>query len=292
MLGKIPLIIAFLLAAVLSSSGAQTIAISGSSTVKPVVDAVAEAYREAHPDVYLFIRGGGSSVGIRDAGKHHVDIGMSSRPLKSFEKERFKGLKTYRIGYDAIVFIANKNNPASNLEYEDVQNIYLGNIRNWEELGGADLPIEPISKAFSRATLDIFLYYFDMDAMNSEGSKHFMQLKKQRHRGGFSSFQTQMIGNNGDIIAYVAAHPNALAYVSYGEAKEALSKGAAIKILSLDKDKATPENIYSGKYPLRRDLNLLMYDDAPKTAKDFVRFITKGNGRKVIEAKGYLLKLR
>lgn len=270
----------------------ETVTISGSSTVKPVVEAVADAYRDAHPDVFFFIRGGGSSIGIRDAGKHHVDIGMSSRPLKSFEKKRFKGLRTYRIGYDAVAFIAHKANKASNLEFEDIQEIYLGTTRNWEELGGSNSQIDPVSKRFGRATLDIFLYYFDLDAINSEGSKQFMQLKKQRHRGSFSSFRSRMLGSNPEVIDYVSAHPDALAYISFGEAVEAIRQNKPIKILSLDNVMPTPETIIEGDYPIRRDLNLIMYDSAIPLAKDFLKFATEGNGQKVIAAKGYLLKLR
>lgn len=275
-----------------TASAVQTLTISGSSTVKPVIDAVADAYHQSHPDVYFFIRGGGSSIGIRDAGKGHVDIGMSSRPLKSFEKRQFKGLRTHLIGFDAVAFIANKENTATNLDFEDVPDIYMGNIRNWEELEGPDRPIEPISKMFGRATLDIFLYYFDLDAVNSEGSKAYMHLKKQRHRGDFSSFRSPMLGSNAEIIDYVASHNGALAYVSYAEAHKAATEGKAIKILSLDGDVPTNETIYSGKYPLRRDLELIAPKNASPLAKAFIDFVTKGEGQKIITQMGFLLKLR
>ena len=285
---------ALLLSGLLASGTAavETLSISGSSTVRPVVEAVADAYHKQHPEVYFFIRGGGSSIGIRDAGKRHVDIGMASRPLKSFETRRFEGLKTHLVGFDAVAFIVNKGNKAENLEFEDVPDIYLGNIRNWEELGGPDAPIDPISKKFGHATLDIFLYYFDLDAINSEGAETFMQLKKQRHRGGFSSFRSRMFDSNTEIIDYVVSHPDALGYLSYGEAAEAIAKGVPIKILSLDGITPEFETIFSGKYPIRRDMNLVMYDDASALAKTFLKFITTGEGRKIIMEKGFLLKLR
>lgn len=275
-----------------TASAVQTLTISGSSTVQPVIEAVADAYHRSHPDVYFFIRGGGSSIGIRDAGKGHVDIGMSSRPLKSFEKRQFEGLQTHLIGFDAVAFIANKDNTAANLDFEDVPDIYMGDIRNWEELEGPDRAIEPISKMFGRATLDIFLYYFDLDAVNSEGSKEYMQLKKQRHRGDFSSFRSRMLGSNGEIIDYVASHDGALAYISYAEALKAASEGKAIKILSLDGVLPTNETIYSGKYPVRRDLNLIVPENASPLAKAFLDFVVKGEGQKIIAQKGFLLKLR
>lgn len=289
---KLPRLLALLLLIVTGGGAVETLTLSGSSTVQPVVESVADAYHKSHPKVYFFIRGGGSTIGIRDAGKRQVDIGMASRPLKSFEKRKFKGLKAHLIGFDAVAFIANKANKATNLDFEDVPDIYLGNIRNWEELEGPDLPIDPVSKKFGRATLDIFLYYFDLDAVNSEGSKAYMQLKKQRHRGGFSSFRSRMLGSNSEIIDYVAANPGAMAYISYGEASKAIAEGKPIKILALDDVMPTAETIFEGDYPIRRDLNLVMYDDAIPLAKTFLEYITKGEGEKIITEKGFLLKLR
>jgi phosphate transport system substrate-binding protein len=58
------------------------ISISGSTSVKPVVAAMAEAFEEINGDAEIDIQEGGSSVGIDDATEKKVDMGMSSRELK------------------------------------------------------------------------------------------------------------------------------------------------------------------------------------------------------------------
>jgi len=40
--------------------------------------------------------------------------------------------------YDAFVFITNKDNPVSNLTFDQVQKIYTGEITNWKQVGGND----------------------------------------------------------------------------------------------------------------------------------------------------------
>lgn len=47
------------------------------------------------------------------------------------------------IALDALVFLLNKQNVVKSLTVKQVQDIYLGNITNWNELGGANEAIKP-----------------------------------------------------------------------------------------------------------------------------------------------------
>jgi len=47
------------------------------------------------------------------------------------------------IALDALDFIINSENTLNSLSVEQIQNIYLGNITNWSEVGGADEAILP-----------------------------------------------------------------------------------------------------------------------------------------------------
>lgn len=270
----------------------ESISLSGSSTVRPIMEQVAKSYETLHPEVEIVINGGGSSVGVRDVGNKKVDIGMASRHLKDFEVRQFPKLKTHLIGYDAIALIVNDKNSIDNLGFEEVQNIYLGDIRNWKVLGGKDMGIIPISKDFGRSTLDFFVYYFDLDAINYNGGRKFILYKKKRHSGGYSNLKCKIIGSNDDVIDFVASNPQAFAYVSNAAAVQAIEKGVAIKMIALDGVFPTEKNIYKGKYPIRRDLNLLSYDDASDAVKAFIEFTTQKEGQEIIRKNGLLLKLR
>ena len=47
------------------------------------------------------------------------------------------------IALDAFVFVMNKNNPVKDLTIKQIQDIYLGNITNWKEVGGKNAKINP-----------------------------------------------------------------------------------------------------------------------------------------------------
>ena len=47
------------------------------------------------------------------------------------------------IALDALDFIINVDNPVNSLTVEQIQNIYLGNITNWSEIGGGNEAIVP-----------------------------------------------------------------------------------------------------------------------------------------------------
>ena len=47
-------------------------------------------------------------------------------------------IRSAPVALDALVFIVHKDNPVNDLSWEQLRNIYAGNITNWQELGGED----------------------------------------------------------------------------------------------------------------------------------------------------------
>ena len=68
-----------------SSGQKQTIKISGSTTVLPIVQKAADQYMATHANADIQVSGGGSGVGIQAIGAKTVDIGMSSREVTKEE---------------------------------------------------------------------------------------------------------------------------------------------------------------------------------------------------------------
>ena len=91
----------------------NSVSISGSTSVGPVMEAEAEAFKTKKPDVSIEINQIGSSAGIKNAMEGVSEIGMASRDLKGEEKQA--GLKEVEIAYDGIALITHKNNPVKDL---------------------------------------------------------------------------------------------------------------------------------------------------------------------------------
>lgn len=109
------------------------VSLNGSTSVGPVMEKLAEAYKTLNPDVTIDIQQTGSGAGITSATEGTCDIGMSSRDLK--QEELDAGLTEFKIADDGIAVIVNLENPIDNITSDEIMKIYTGEINNWSELG-------------------------------------------------------------------------------------------------------------------------------------------------------------
>ena len=109
------------------------LSINGSTSVGPVMEVLAEAYKALNPDVVIDVQQTGSGTGITSAIDGSCEIGMSSRALK--DEEIAEGLVPVTIALDGIAVIVNQQNPVEDLTSEQIQKIYIGEITDWSQLG-------------------------------------------------------------------------------------------------------------------------------------------------------------
>ena len=109
------------------------LSVNGSTSVGPVMEVLAEAYKALNPDVVIDVQQTGSGTGITSAIDGSCEIGMSSRALK--DEEIAEGLVPVTIALDGIAVIVNQQNPVEDLTSEQIQKIYIGEITDWSQLG-------------------------------------------------------------------------------------------------------------------------------------------------------------
>lgn len=110
-----------------------TLSLNGSTSVAPLMEVLAEAYRAINPDVTIDIQQTGSGAGITATIDGSCEIGMSSRELK--EEELAEGVMEAQIALDGIAVIVNRDNGIGNLTSEQIRRIFLGEVTNWADLG-------------------------------------------------------------------------------------------------------------------------------------------------------------
>ena len=71
-------------------------------------------------------------------GRPITDEEYSQASLRKIELEQIP------IAIDGIVLFGNKNIPVNNLSLDQVKDIFTGKITNWQQLGGADIPITTV----------------------------------------------------------------------------------------------------------------------------------------------------
>lgn len=107
------------------------ITLAGSTSVAPLMNVLADAYKTKNPDVTVEIQESGSSAGIQSAIEGATEIGMSSRDLKDEEAAE---LTSKQIAMDGIAVIVNNSNSISNLASDQIQKIYTGEITDWADV--------------------------------------------------------------------------------------------------------------------------------------------------------------
>ena len=135
-----------------AKDNSSKITISGSTSVGPTMEILAEAY-EKNNDVKIEIQQVGSSAGIKNTIDGTSDLGMSSRDLKD---EEAQAVDATEIALDGIAVVTNKDNPVSDLTLEQVKDIFTGKITNWKEVGGEDAQIVLVSREEGSGTRDGF----------------------------------------------------------------------------------------------------------------------------------------
>lgn len=107
------------------------ISLAGSTSVAPIMEVLADKYKELNPDVTVEIQQSGSSAGISSAIEGVCDFAMASRDLKESEK---KELVQKKFATDGIAVIVNKENKTDNLTAEQIKAIFTGKTTNWSEI--------------------------------------------------------------------------------------------------------------------------------------------------------------
>lgn len=107
------------------------IVLAGSTSVAPVMEVLADAYKALNPDVTIEIQQTGSSAGVTSAIEGVCDFGMASRELKDSELAELTGVE---IALDGIAVIVNNENTLDNITSEQIKSIYLGETTDWADV--------------------------------------------------------------------------------------------------------------------------------------------------------------
>ncbi len=115
-----------------ASGKSGKVTVAGSSSVTPVMEKLAEAYKALNSEVTVEVQQSDSTTGVTSALEGVCDIGMASRDLK--EEETAKGAQGQVIAMDGIAVVVNNENPVEDLTAEQVKDIYVGDTTDWSEL--------------------------------------------------------------------------------------------------------------------------------------------------------------
>jgi phosphate transport system substrate-binding protein len=250
----------------------QTIKISGSTTVLPIVQKAADQYMATHPDADIQVSGGGSGVGIQAIGAKTVDIGMSSREVTKAEMTKYPSFVVTSVAQDGIAVVVNPVNTIDYITLDQIKNIYLGKTTKWSEITGADVPgtnnqIVVIGRDSASGTRS----YFD-ETVLAKATPTSKMLEKN---------------SNGAVLQTIAQTPGSIGYVSIGFVSRDV-KALPIWYNAAKVVAPTIDNVKSKTYPVSRDLYVITNGQPTGLTGDFISYILSADGQKIVGDEGYV----
>lgn len=219
----VPLILSLTLLTACGARTSDSVTLDGSTSMERVLGALIEGYRDISPAVTVNYSGTGSGAGIEAVLSGVCDIGLSSRALRESEIE--KGAVAHLIALDAIAVVVHPSNPISDLSREEIAAIFTGEVTNWAQLGGRNIPIAVYGREAGSGTRTAF-----EETLGISGRGHY----------------TNEYSAGGDIAGNIAANPNGIGYLSLA------SVSSSVKLLRVEDVPCTEKTVRSGAYPLQR----------------------------------------
>lgn len=230
-----------------------SIDVVGSTSVQPLSEELASAFREKHPQVSVNVAGGGSGAGIKAAQEGTADIGVSSRELKPEEKGT---VKEFMIAKDGIAVVVHPQNPVKELTLDQVRKIFAGEITNWKDVGGKDAAINVFTREEGSGTRGAFEEI----------------VMKDRKISGKAVVQQ----STGAVRTAVAGDPNGIGYISLGSVNE------SVKVLAVDGVKPGKETVLDGSYKISRPFLYLTKEEPTGLVKAFIDFVLSPEGQAIV----------
>lgn len=253
--------------------GGKTIKWAGCGITKlAFMDELSKAYEKKTGIKVVYDKGDspldGAISGIQDVNNGKFGLGGSCRVnIESIREER--NVNQIPVAWDAIVFITHTINPVDNITTRQIQDIYLGKIKNWKELGGPNEPIELYVRrgklsGVGRSLRELLFANYDQDFPGA----------------------TKIVESTGPLEKGVVETPYSLGATGISSAQRR-AKDGTVKILKLNGMEPSFENIRSGKYVMYRPLYLVTrLSDVDAEIKKFVTYAVSREGQDVIRNTG------
>jgi phosphate transport system substrate-binding protein len=234
--------------------------IDGSSTVYPIMEAIAEEYQMVQPDVRVSVGLSGTGGGFKSFIAGETDMSNASRPIKEEERAKLeeKGIDftEIKLAFDGLSVVVNKNNDwVDHLTIDELKKMWIedGTTKKWSDIR-AGWPNEEI-KFYSPGTDSGTFDYFDEVILDEKPIVEKATLSE----------------DDNILVQGVTGEKNGIAYFGYAYYLENKNN---VKIVPIDGGNGpvepTNETIKSGEYaPLSRPLFTYVKNESLKKPEVF-----------------------
>ncbi len=252
----------------------NVLVVRGSDTMVHLVSSWAEDFMAEHPEYEVSTTGGGSGTGIAALFNGTTDICASSRSLRQTELDQAEelGIEPHKVevALDGMAIVVNSDNPIEELTLEQIRRIYAGEYTNWNQVGGNDSEIVPVSRENNSGTY----IYFQQHVLNEQNY----------------ATRVMPLPASSSIVQEVSQTRGAIGYVGLGYAS---GDRPGLKVLGVKEDDDSPaiypevDTIYSGEYSIARPLYFYTNGEPTPAIQAFIDFCLSEQGDEIVVETGY-----
>lgn len=260
----------------------------GSDTMNNLMTLWIDSFKKRYPGVTVEVEGKGSNTAPAALIAGTAAFGPMSRPMKEKEIDDFEkafGYKPTKVptAVDALAVFVHKDNPIQALSLEQVDAIFsktrksgaAKDIMTWGDLGlTGEWASKPLSLYGRNAASGTYGYF----------KEHALA------KGDFKDTVKEQPGSS-SVIQGVASDKFAIGYSGIGYVTADVR---AVPLAANAKSKAiaaTPENAYSGDYPLARFLYIYVNqkpgEELDPLRREFLRYVLSRQGQEDVIKDGY-----
>ena len=214
--------------------------------------------------------------------RREIDFVFNGRPLTSsvHNKARLNGvtLTETAIAIDGIVFYTNLESTVSKLTIAQLIAIFRGDLANWQELGGKDLPITPV--ILSQENVESLGFEVGDQANIQYAPNHTLAVRKVINTPGAIGYASASLVQSQSLLKFLtlgqpsSANPSVVDYVSPFMADGQPNKQA----------------FEQGIYPITRKLKLvsISYPISQAAGQAIANIILSEQGQKIVDQAGFV----
>jgi phosphate transport system substrate-binding protein len=219
-----------------------------------------------HPEVSIYVQGGGTASGFDALIRGKADICSASRPIKSEEAsllaQNFRSVGIYSvIAKDALSIYVNTQNPVKNFSLKQLKQLFSGEITNWQEIGGINDSVHIILRPPNSGT---YLYF----------REHILE-----DRSYISGSQTEP--TNQAVVNAVKENVSAIGYGGFTAGPDEMRASVNGIHPSID-------NVRYDLYPISRYLYLYTIKKPGGETKKFIDWVVSKEGQTLVQTHGFI----
>ena len=194
----------------------------------------------------------------KDIVDGNADIIICAQPSDEqlqYAKDNGVELEMVPIGSDAFVFIVNDSNPVNNITIEQIRGIYSGEIKNWKELGGKDIPIAA--------------------------------MRRNKNSGSQTALE-KLMGDTPIKPDYTTLFGSPIGFSFRYYVTGMLGEGG-VKVLTINGIAPTAGTIADGSYPVAGNIYAIYRKgETNENVQKAIDFMLSPEGQKIVEQSGYI----